>query len=103
MIDGKSDEIMHKFTVMTFPGNIDHKTFVDMRYNNLQIAILHKKDPERERELLTTIANGMVLHRDNPEGGKLRIGHGFYERDPQKSFWNYLWKTSFAGVTDIVM
>ena len=41
--------------------------------------------------------------RDNPEGGKLRIGHGFYERDPQKSFWNYLWKTSFAGVTDIVM
>ena len=37
------------------------------------------------------------------KGGKLRIGHGFYERDPQKSFWNYLWKTSFAGVTDIVM
>ena len=53
--------------------------------------------------MLTTIANGMVLHRDNPEGGKLRIGHGFYARDPQKSFWNYLWKTSFAGVTDIVM
>ncbi len=37
------------------------------------------------------------------EVSKLRIGHGFYERDPQKSFWNYLWKTSFAGVTDIVM
>ena len=84
-------------------SSVKAQSVVDMRYNNLQIAILHKKDPERERELLTTIANGMVLHRDNPEGGKLRIGHGFYERDPQKSFWNYLWKTSFAGVTDIVM
>ena len=94
---------LHSVSVELSGSSVKAQSVVDMRYNNLQIAILHKKDPERERELLTTIANGMVLHRDNPEGGKLRIGHGFYERDPQKSFWNYLWKTSFAGVTDIVM
>lgn len=94
---------LHSVNVELSGSSVKAQSVVDMRYNNLQIAILHKKDPERERELLTTIANGMVLHRDNPEGGKLRIGHGFYERDPQKSFWNYLWKTSFAGVTDIVM
>lgn len=94
---------LHSVNVELSGSSVKAQSVVDMRYNNLQIAILHKKDPERERELLTTIANGMVLHRNNPEGDKLRIGHGLYERDTQKSFWNYLWKTSFAGVTDIVM
>lgn len=79
------------------------QSVVDMRYTDLRIAIMRKNDPDREREFLTTIANDIVLRRDNPLRDKLRIGHGTFERDPYKSFWNYLWKTSFAGVSDVVM
>lgn len=79
------------------------QSVIDMRYTDLRIAIMRKNNPDRERELLTVIANDLVLRRNNPERGDLRIGHGSYERDPYKSFWNYLWKTSFAGVTDVVM
>lgn len=94
---------IHSVRVELSGNSLRAQSVVDMRYDDLQIAILRKNDPDRERELLTTIANGMVLHRNNPQDGKLRIGHGAFERDPQKSFWNYLWKTSFAGVSDIVM
>lgn len=79
------------------------QSVVDMRYTDLRIAIMRKNNPNREREFLTVIANDMVLRRNNPQRGDLRIGHGTYERDPYKSFWNYLWKTSFAGVADVIM
>lgn len=79
------------------------QSVVDMQYTDLRIAIMRKNNPNREREFLTVIANDIVLRRDNPQRGDLRIGHGTYERDPYKSFWNYLWKTSFAGVADVIM
>ena len=94
---------IHSVTVALSGNSREAQATVEMPYDDLQIAILHKNDPDRQRKLLTTIANDMVLHRSNPEGDRLRIGHGRHERDPYKSFWNYLWKTSFVGVADIVM
>lgn len=79
------------------------QSVVDMRYTDLRIAIMRKNDPDREREFITAIANDIVLRRNNPQGDRLRIGHGTYERDPYKSFWNYIWKTAFAGVADVIM
>ncbi len=76
---------------------------VNMLYDNLQIAILKKRNPLQQRELLTDLANDVVLRRSNPENGKLRTGQGAYKRDEHKSFWNYIWKTAFAGVIDLAM
>lgn len=71
-----------------------------MYYDDLQVSILKNG---REREFITAIANDMVLRSSNPRGGKFKVGHGLFERDPRRSFWNYLWKTSYESVKDVVM
>lgn len=76
---------------------------VAMHYDDIRVAILKKNGAGQERVLLTTLANDVVLKKSNPQGGKLRTGEGEFERDPQKSFWNYLWKTSFAGLKKIFL
>ena len=85
-------------------GNSQQATStVNMIYSDLQIAILKKRDPMQERELLTNLANGVVLRRSNPENGRLRTGEGTCRRDEHKSFWNYIWKTAFSGVVDLAL
>lgn len=75
-----------------------------MLYNDLSVAFLKRHEDGRERKFLTFIADGMVLHKDNPgHHGKVRTGEAEFERDPHKSMYNYLWKSLFAGVKKTVI
>lgn len=94
---------LHSASVVLSGDSQRATSTVNMTYDNLQIAILKKRDPMQERELLTNLANGLVLRRSNPERGVLRTGEGTHRRDEHKSFWNYIWKTAFAGVVDLAM
>lgn len=76
---------------------------LDLRYHDLSIALVRKNAPDSERRFLSTLANGMIIKSGNPSDGTLRTGHGEYEREPNKSFWNFVWKTAFAGVLDVVI
>ncbi len=76
---------------------------LDLRYHDLSIALVRKNAPDSERRFLSTIANGMIIKSDNPSDGVFRTGSGEYEREPNKSFWNFIWKTAFAGVLNVVI
>lgn len=94
---------IHSVSVEITGNTYQAKSVIDMRYDDIRVAIMKKNGDGQERVLLTTLANDMVLKKSNPQGGKLRVGDGEFERDPQKSFWNYLWKTSFAGLKKIFL
>lgn len=89
---------------ITIEGNsYESYSNVELLYSDLKVAMVNRKKQNRQKELLTFIANDFLIKRSNPEKGKLRMGEGEFERDRQKSFWNYLWKSSFVGVKKIVI
>lgn len=77
---------------------------VNLMYDNLQITALKKGgDTARKRGLLNFIANHFLIKKSNPLNGMpVRIGHAVYKRDPQKSFFNLVWKTILSGAAKIV-
>lgn len=89
---------------VSIEGNSDQaRSSVELSYEDLMVAVLNRKKNDSKRELLTFIANDIVLHHNNPSNGKMRIGEGEFERDKQKSFWNYIWKTTFVGLKKVVL
>ncbi len=46
----------------------------------------------------------MVIHNENPSPGQpLRVAKPKFTRDPQKSFFNLVWKTIFTGIKETVL
>ncbi|MBC9911324.1 hypothetical protein [Chitinophaga varians] len=77
---------------------------VTLLYDNLKIAIL-KQDKEHKsysrKGLISFVANVMVIKDSNPlPGEKVRVANPTQVRDVQKSFFNLVWKTLFAGVKE---
>ncbi|SKA10562.1 hypothetical protein SAMN04488128_102813 [Chitinophaga eiseniae] len=77
---------------------------VTLLYDNLKIAIL-KQDKEHKnysrKGLMSFVANVMVIKDSNPlPGEKVRVSNPTHARDIQKSFFNLVWKTLFAGVKE---
>jgi len=74
---------------------------LDFRFNNLGIDLLPVK-PETltpaEQVLLEKVFN-LLLADSNPNAdGKLKPGVIYFERDPSKGFFNFLWKSVFSGL-----
>jgi hypothetical protein len=73
-------------------------------YNDLHIKVL-KKDKEnnlKSKNLESIIADA-AIKSDNPLKGENRTGAINYSRDTTKSFFNFLWKSVFAGVKKTVL
>ncbi|RAJ03980.1 hypothetical protein LX64_02857 [Chitinophaga skermanii] len=89
----------------TITGNERSATSkVKFLYEKLRISIL-KDDGEKlkRKGLMSMIANLMGIYKENPEPGKaVRLATGSFQRDPQKSFFNLVWKTLFVGVMNTV-
>lgn len=79
------------------------RSVVNMVYDDLRISILDRKKPGHERELLTALANDVVLRHSNPVDGCERVGRGEARRDVHKAYWNFIWKIAFSGVIDILV
>lgn len=80
---------------------------VTFLYNNLRVTIL-KKDAEtlqlKRKGLLSLFANAIAINDSNPlPGGKAFTAHPRIARDPQRSFFNLIWKTIFAGLKETVV
>ncbi|MCC8020290.1 MAG: hypothetical protein LIO85_11045 [Rikenellaceae bacterium] len=71
-------------------------------YHDLKIALVRNKgDNEvKERKFLSWIANEFVVKDSNPEHGETRRGTGTAERDPDRSQFNYLWRTLLQGIKE---
>jgi len=90
----------------TMIGNQDY-SYGNLRalYKNLRMRFLVQskiKDPKKIKTL-SALANTFLILNDNPLAGeKERISTYTYDRDPSRSFFNYLWKSVFTGLKPIL-
>lgn len=88
-------------------GNNHHANGdIKVAYDNLEVSILKKGDEEGElkkKGLMNFIAKTFIFQKENPKKGEaLKTQHAYFERAPDKSFFNLLWKTIMTGVVATV-
>jgi len=67
-------------------------------YKNLRISLLKKNIEQKERKILSFLAN-TVINSTNPRPGKsLRVGRIYFKREKPVSFLNYIWKSLLSGI-----
>jgi len=76
-------------------------------YKNLEID-LKKKDEEngkmKNRKFLSFLVNKLVVYRENPMRGKERKAVAIQTiRNPQKSFFNLIWKTLYNSFKEVTI
>ena len=72
-------------------------------YRDLKIDLLDKENPGKQglKENVTTVlANWIMIKTNNPDNKRepLRIGSIHYEREVDKSIFNYWWKSLLTGI-----
>ena len=74
-------------------------------YNDLKVNLL-KEDEDGEKKkkgLLSFLANTILIKNDNPtKGESVRKANVTFEREPQASFFNLMWKSVFVGIRETV-
>jgi len=79
---------------------------VKFLYSDLKVNILKKDDDTREfkkKGLISLFANVLFIKDSNPAKEETRVAHPHFTRDPQKSFFNLVWKTLFTGIKETVL
>jgi hypothetical protein len=73
-------------------------------YQNLKVKMFGEDDDGKTKKkgFLSFLANKLVIKDDNPTKGETRTTHPRYERLPQASFFNLMWKTIFVGIRETV-
>jgi hypothetical protein len=90
-----------------FAGNNELATGdMKFRYSKLQIRLINKEtftDDSFEESLISFIANTFVVRSSNPRKlFSFRNGEMYFRRDINRSFFNYLVKTTLSGVTNTI-
>jgi hypothetical protein len=72
---------------------------VKMIYDDLNVtALKNSGDTLKKRALFSFIANNFIIKKQNPlPHEKIRIEEGTHEHEPNRSFFNLVWKTIFVG------
>jgi hypothetical protein len=74
-------------------------------YHDLKLDLPPQTDKKWEsikKSVLAWAANTYVAESNPTQKGKLREGIIYFERDPGKSIFNYLWKSLFSGIKSTV-
>jgi hypothetical protein len=72
-----------------------------MLYHGLNIAVKNKRTDDTtafKERLISFIANKQVLDSNPIPGNEVREGIIDYERDPERSFFNYCYKSILSGI-----
>ncbi len=90
-----------KLSATSYP-TFAHGKFI-MLYHDLKLSFL--KDDEKSKKKTLTWGVNKLVAKNNPSkpGKKTRISVMFFERDMEKGFGNYLWKTIFSGMKSSVV
>lgn len=97
----KVDDINMKSLEATVKGNnTSAKGTVRFEYSDLKVAALKNDgDTLKKRKFLSFLANAFIIKSENPLKGKeIRVVYPTLTRDPQKSYFNLVWKTIFTGL-----
>jgi hypothetical protein len=79
---------------------------VKFLYSDLKVNILKKDDDTKEfkkKGLISLFANALFIKDSNPAKEETHVAHPHFTRDPQKSFFNLVWKTLFTGIKETVL
>lgn len=71
-----------------------------IKYDDLKLTVYKKKDREKKNRLLTFVGNLLVK---NDTKGKIKNAHVELDRVPDKSFFNFLWRSVEDGLKQILM
>ncbi|MEQ8910199.1 MAG: hypothetical protein RIC95_13460 [Vicingaceae bacterium] len=99
---GDSDQLLFDFN-----GNYYRsKGSLKFYYKDLKIQ-LHGADESKTKKLWRNIAGGLanalVIRTDNPHNGLLKEGEIHFDRNHDKSIFNFWWKSIFSGMTKTVL
>jgi len=70
---------------------------IEFKYSDLEVTVLKKKKDDEgivKENKFFSFAAKTAMHKNNPnEGKEVRIAKMTFVRDPNKGFFNYVWKT----------
>jgi hypothetical protein len=89
-----------------FTGNNDQSSgSLIMNYQNLKISLLKKKTAKKQgilKNIFSFAANKFIIHKNNtPESG-MRTGKIHFQRNKDKSSWNFWWKSLLSGIKNSI-
>jgi hypothetical protein len=90
---------------LSFQLNGDNYTgsgTVTVLYDDLKISALKFDDNEYKKKGLASIVANVIVKNKNPQGGNTRKAGVNYQRNTNRSFFNLIWKSIFAGVKETV-
>lgn len=106
-------ENLFGLTIKSGKGTLDIKSILGnnefangklyFKYKNLKLGLYNRSKAKEVTGILSPIVsfvvNDIKLRSNNPKSlGKPRIGDVYFERDPQKSILNYIWKSTMSGL-----
>jgi hypothetical protein len=98
---------INKITAHIEANDYNSRGTITFLYKNLEVAVLKQDEEEnnklKKRGLISFIANNFVIAQSNTADDKNKDPKKVnYKRDPEKSFFNLIWKTLFTGLGDTV-
>ncbi|QEC69972.1 hypothetical protein FRZ67_22720 [Panacibacter ginsenosidivorans] len=98
---------INKISAHIDANNYKSNGTVSFFYKYLEVAVLKQDEEEnnklKKRGLISFIANNFVIAQSNTGDDKNKDPKKVsYKRDPEKSFFNLIWKTLFTGLSATV-
>jgi hypothetical protein len=89
-----------------FTGNNDQSSgTLIMNYQNLKVSLLNKKTAKKQglfKNIFSFAANKFIIRKNNtPESG-MRTGKIHFQRNKDKSSWNFWWKSLLSGIKNTI-
>ena len=98
---GKIDAMNFSFTA----NNTKSAGQMNLRYDGLNVAVKNKRTDDTtavKERVISVIANMKIMNSNPMPGEELRQGIIDFERDPEKSFFNYCAKSIISGMKSSV-
>jgi len=77
---------------------------LQLTYEDLSLKVLKRDSSSNQYKtrFLPTLASSLIIQPSNPRDGKTRTADVDYARDMYRSIFNFMWKSMFSGVKQIV-
>lgn len=84
-------------------NDIHSKGTINFEYKKLKLAMYNRNKAKLQKGigsgLIEFMLNGVLVKSNNPTFlGKPRTGDVYFERNDQRSFFNYIWKSTMSGL-----
>lgn len=97
----KLDGILKETYFSIYGNNISSQIDMRMKYDNLEVTIL-EKNGFKVNKFLSSIVNLLIKNDTEKSANDFKNDTATADRDPTKSFFNYIWLSLKAGLLKII-